>query len=530
MAASISDAPPLRALSGDPIRVIVATDADISAPASIRLDLSFTVVGPSVGDTLRIQWAGNDLTFVCASSPSAANPLEIPVKGADSMFVYLGKLASRFMAHETLQASFKASLDGDVVVLTQRARAVLDITTTSTLLNVVVTVEDVTAVTTPANLRAVLQVWNHAGDITYEDALLTLHSPYDLNTASTEFEIQDAFARLQPDLPDEFTIVYASVPGSLPNGTAFRMAQRYYLRYADKGGSPAVAEALVRHPSDTADYYLAVHGSTAANSNQAENTFLRRNTLLSGGTLVFPITCEQPDWVYVLVGESGSTGARVEIEVRWSDGTTSVHNPFGTGTVSIDDTTPIAWYPSGYKQMLLDTVNPSGSTDPDATIVGYIWKLKSEADANLALVNYAVHQVADYNHHLLFDNGVGGLESVAMRGKATFKYEASGEVYEKNAPDTDLESGETDFGTLSTYNQKGRPVWTLSTGWYSDPQYLQHLQQLLLGAVWLIDTEQNRFLRAIVDTREIETHTDDETLFAFTITLKAAWYDAAFNQ
>lgn len=530
MPASISTAPPLRALSADPIKVTIETTADISAPASIRLDLAFTTVGPSVGDTLRIRWAGNDLTFVCASSPSASNPLQIPVKGADSIIVYLGKLASRFMAHETLQAAFKASVDGEAVVLTQRTRAVLDITVTSALLNVVVTVTDVTAVTTPTNLRAVLQVWNHADDISLEDALLTLHSPYNLDTSTTQFEIQDAFARLQPDLPDESTIEYASLPGALPYGIAYRMAQRYYLRYADKGGSPAVAESLVRHPADTSDYYLAIMGSTAANSNQAENTFLRRNTLLPGGTLVFPITCEQPDWVYVLVGESGSTGARVEIEVRWSDGTTSVHNPFGTGTVAIDATTPIAWYPSGYKQMLLDTVTPSGSTDLDATIVGYVWKLKSEANANLAVVNYSVQQVADYNHHLLFDNGVGGLESVAMRGKATFKYEASGELYEKNAPDTDLESGETDFGTLGTYNQKGRPVWTLSTGWYSDPQYLQHLQQLLLGAVWLIDTAKNRFLRAIVDTREVETHQDDETLFAFTITLKAAWYDANFNQ
>lgn len=530
MSATISTAPPLRSLSGDPIRVVVATDAAISAPASVRLDLSFTVVGPSVGDTLRIQWAGNDLTFVCAASPSAANPLEIPVKGADSMFVYLGKLASRFMAHETLQAAFKASLDGDAVVLTQRTRAVLDITATSALNNVVVTVVDVTAVTSPANLRAVLQVWNHADDITLEDALLTLHSPYNLDLAATEFEIQDAFARLQPDLPDEYTIEYNSLPGSLPNGIAPRMAQRYYLRCADKGGSPAVAEALVRHPADAALYYLAVLGSTAANSNQAENTFLRRNTQLSGGDLVFPVTCEQPDWVYVLTGESGSTGARVEIEINWSDGTNSIFNPFGTGTVPIDPATPISWYPSGYRQMLLHTVVPSGGTDPAATIVGYLWRLKSEADGLLAAVRYAVHQVADYSHFLLLDNGVGGMESVAMRGPATFKYEASSEVFEKLAPDTDLESGETDYGTLGTYNQRGRPVWELSTGWHSDTRYLRHLQQLLLGAVWLIDTERNRFLRAIVDTRDIETHKDDDTLFAFSVTIKAAWYDSNFNQ
>lgn len=529
MSATITAAPPLRALSFDPIRVTVVTDADIAAPASIRIDLSFTVVGPSVGNTLRIQWADNDLTFVCATAPSAANPLEIPVKGADTMFVYLGKLASRFMAHETLQSAFKATLDGDAVVLTQRTRAVLDITATSTLNNVVITVVDVAAVTTPPNLRAVLQVCNHAGDISLEDALLILHSPYNLDNASTDFDISDAFALLAPDLPPEATINPAIQPTTLYASACPRMAQRYYLRCADKGGSPAVAEALVRTPEDFSEYYLAILGSTAANSNWGENTFLRRNVSLPLGDLVYPVSCEQPDWVYVLAGESGSTGVYIEIEVQWSDGTNSVFRPFGTTPVSIEDV-PISCYPSGYMQMLLHTLAPSGGTDPDANIVGYTWKLLSEVGGLLALVRYAVRQIAHYNHYLLLSNGVGGLQSVGMFGKAAHKYEGSSDTYEVAAPEVNLETGQTDFGTLGTYNPKGRPVWELNTGFTENADYLRQLQQLLLGDVWLIDRETRRFLRVMVETRDIETYKDDETLFAFSLTVKGAWYDTNYNQ
>lgn len=525
MAASILTPPPLRALSGDRIPVTVQTDATISAPASIRLDI--TSSGPSASQTLRFRWLGNDLTFTTATTPDPIDPLSLPIKGGGTLAAFVANLAEKLAENEVIQGYFKVTIDGDAVVLTQRVRAVVDITVTSGLSNVVVTVADVIAVTTPVALRALLQVWNYSKeDISYEDKLLELHSPYNLVSADSEFDISDAFAELAPDLPNFDTIAFDTPPAFLPAGPAPRMAMRYYLRYADKGGVPAVAEALRRTAEE--DYYLAILGSTAANSNWAENTFTRRNQALPGKTLVFPITCEQPDWVYVLAGETEATEVWVEILVRWSDHTTSVFNPFGTDPITPPDSL-ISWYPSGFKQMLLDTVTPTGSTDADASIIAYDWKLKSDVGI-LAVVKYEVSPIAEYDHYLMLSNGVGGLESVKMSGRATTKYESSGEIFQKVLADINEETRATDFGTLDIYNQRGRPVWELNTGWHSDYDYLVHLQQLLLGAVWLIDTTNLRFLKVIVDTRDIETAKDDETLFSFALTVKGAWYDTDFNQ
>ena len=47
---------------------------------------------------------------------------------------------------------------------------------------------------------------------------------------------------------------------------------------------------------------------------------------------------------------------------------------------------------------------------------------------------------------------------------------------------------------------------------------------------WIVDTDNRRFLRVIVENKRMDSiQEDDQDLFALTFTVRAGWYDLAAN-
>lgn len=523
MAATLTIPPPSRCFSDSPLWVALTTDATISAEASIVLTISGG--GPSAAETLRIQFAGNDLTFTVAD-PLTANALDLPVKGALSLADYADALADRMRAHEVLHDYFsisRSSSGGETITLTQRLLSVVEIVVTDALSNVTAVATSVTEVTTADALRALVEVWKLTDSAATDTRLLSIHTPYLLPSGTTEVDIHAAFAGLRPHLPDTSGI-YPGLITSLICEEATDCYLNYYLRYADKSGLPAIAETLQRSASN----YMAILGAAAGGTLAVATTPLRHNYVRANGSTILPkpILDTQPDWMY-WVCPSGVTEVYMAVTLYWSDGTDSLYLPF--------DDTPVTVYPgkmyyfgTGPRQLKIGSADiPSGTAD-DAYVVGYLAALARPSGFLIGVhsVTYTLHYASDWMYPIiLFSNGVGGCETVGFRGKTTMLYETTSEEY-RLMP---TRSRSTDRGDFSVFSTEGRGEWQVNTGW-CDLDYLRHLQQLpLADAAWLVDLAQQRFLKVIVQPGQLETNKDDETLFSLSFSIRAGWVDSAFN-
>lgn len=519
MANTLITAPPARAFSDDPIWVRLQTDVEISAGAAV--ELTFTG-GPSEGDTITIAWAGNALEFeFTATAIEAATDLPL-IGGGEALATYVNRVAEKLAQNEVLHDYFRvvrSSSGGEKIRLAQRVVEVVDITFTDSAANLTATVTDVTAVTAQDALRALVQVWTDTGSIATDQLLLSVHAPYILSTGIAELDIHAAFALLRPHLPTEVTI-NPLVFISLLSGAATSSQQKYYLRYADKFGSPAAAGDLVRSAS-----YFALLGSRAGDSNAVATAALRhRYTTRAGSTLVKPSTYQQPDWLY-WVCPAGVTQVYIDTTLYWDNDTESNYKPFGTTGIAVTEGN-MYWFGVGFQQLKLGNATvPSGAS----YITGYR-AVVTRSDGTPMIgdhgVSYQLFRSPDWEVvYLLFDNGVGGCESVAFRGKNEEAFESNGETFP--VPRTRLWS--TIDGDLQAFNANGRRLWEVNTGWLSDAAYLDHLRQLALSQAWYIDTVNRKFRRVIVTPGKMTVRNGDETLYSQSFTIRAAWLDSSAN-
>ncbi len=522
MAATLSTPPPARAFSDSPIWIALTTDEPISAPAEIVLTI--TSSGPSDAETLRLEFDGNDLTFT-VTDPITVDGLALPVKGAETLAEYADTLAERLAGCEVLHSYFsitRSSSGAETITLTQRLLAVVDVVVTNGLTNVSHTSSSVTEVTTSDALRGLVEVWTDTGNVSTDVLLISLHSPYLLPDGVTTIDIRSAFALLRPHLPPESQI-YAALITELPHGEATSCWSKYYLRYADKSGLPAVAQYLQRSAS-----YIAILGAQAVNSLVVATTPLRHNYVRADGSTILtkPITDVQPDWMY-WVCPTGVIAVYMSVTLYWSDGTESNYLPYGTDPISVV-AGKMYYFGTGAHHLNIGAAPLPGGADPEAYVVGYMAAIvKSGGGFMLGVhsVTYTLHYSNDYVAPIfLFSNGMGGCETVAMRGKTVQKYLTTSEEYARPRSST----WTAQDGDFSQFLAQGRGEWDVNTGWV-DIDYIQHLKQLPLSDVWMVDLGRKKFLRVLVQPGEIETNRDDETLFALTFTIRAGWSDSAFN-
>lgn len=526
MPATIATEPPGRSFAGNPIWVRVTTDTPVAPAGSVEFVISST--GPTATQTVQIQWLGNDLTFT-VSAINGEGARDLPLKdGGETLAEYADRFAEQLAQNEIINEYFTITRStagsNEVVTIAQRVLEVVAFTITSTLSNTTVTGTDVTAVTPAANLRALLQIWTDTGNLATDRRLLSIHQPYNLATSDTYIDISPAFATLEPTLPTESSINPVVVI-SQPYAACPSAWTKYYLRYADKAGQPAEAQSLLK----TTGNYYAMFGSTSADSVHTSSLPLRHAyTRRDGVAFVKPTTELMPDWLYWVAPSSLSGNVYIKATIYWSDGTSSVYNPYGTTGVAV---TPqhMYWFAVGYRQLKLNTQTPSGGTDPDAYIVGYsadIVRADGLPFVGTHGVTYEVMPLADWGAgYLMFSNGLGGCESVALRGKPVEKFATQAEEYQRprNYGWTALD------GDFAINGQAGRRSWEFNTGWLSNPYYLEHLRQLPLADVWYIDMVNRKFRKAIVSTGEMEISRGDETLYSLTFTVRAGWQDRAAN-
>ena len=523
MSATLTTSPPAIAHSKDPIWVKLQSDLINQNFAKFTIAISSAT--NNADETITIGWGSTELIFTIKSTPDNSG-LQLPSYTGGDLDAYAASIAEAFRQNELLHTDFwvlqTASLGGlKYIYLTARVSGVLDISGSTTITNFAMTpITDGVPDVSEDNLRAVLEVWNESTEPHLDTLLLKSHAPYDYATAEALFDISPAFVALEPFLPPASSIPDLDGAFTWAKGTATGGWLTYFLRYADKYGIPAVAEALVKSGS-----FVVFPGSespaaiTDYNTAQVRHAYVRED----GTTFFKPVGMDQPDWLYWWSGAASGATFTQSVQLTWDDGTVAET----TGSNFIISPNTLYYFPVGPRAFQLELATPPSA---GAQIVSYRFSIvDTSSDTYWLNVYFEIKNAChEWGQVLLFDNGLGGTETVWLDGKSSQSYEVAGkDIYRMvRTPDFNLEDGE-----FSAMSATGQTVWQASTGWFDDPAYLLHLRQLpLSSAAWLVDSVNGRFLRVLIEGKTLESvKQDDLDLYALTFTIRAAWLDLAIN-
>ncbi len=521
MPASVTATPPAVHPTKTPVWWQIQSGILTNTPGSVTI----IVTGANAdSDTLRLLFAGNEITFTAKTTPEPDNAYQIPLSGA-SLAAYADLIADRLRVNDAILDYFevsRANTGGEKVVLTQRTVSPVSFTLYDDMTGFVCTALNVTSVFQEPNNSLAVQVWNEPESGPHR-RLAVFQANYRTDDRACDLDISAAFSELKASLPDPFSINYEPPATSGFYGEAPEAWTKYYLLFADKFGSPATTRLLQQSQS-----FYAIHGSLAGDSLW-QYTLPLRHVYRNRELVPFrkPVVCDQPDWFYVWTDAiDPDTACFLSALVTFDDGTEQVIAIQPPGSAVLQPNR-LYWFACGFEQLgLQNTVMPPGAT----RIVEYDVRLYPPDLGNEPVlgvnVQYRVEAKNDYDFFLLFDNGVGGCETVSMRGKRSDRYTAKAEEYAiQRGPGWTPKDGD-----IGIFAQEGRKEWEVSSGLYDrDDAYLEHLLQLPLAQVWLIDLFVLRFLPVRIEGRELTYRSDDDTLASVSFTIRALWTDKNYN-
>lgn len=517
MAATLNSAPTSPAYNGNDIWIEVASDL-VNTASAATFSILFSSSGPSVGQVLTLTWGGTELALTVAASTNST-ATAIPTKGGgESIADYALRVAGALRENGTLSADFRiTNPSSGTVLLTSRTNGALDLTAVENLDGTAVTVTDGTDPNTETNLAAQVEVWKAGADFSSDERITTLHATYDAATGTTALNLSELFP-VKPHLPNAAHID-PGIFSTWLKGTATDAWAEYYLRIADKYGSPAVPEALLK--SD--DNYFVIHGARSADRDGGTSfgvyvDKLHNYRTLDGSTFWKPIGDEQPDWLYIWT-KSALTGCNVEWDIEWDDGSTNTETYSGTAfSLDIHKVYYIRTTPLNFN-----------FTPPSAGALPWhiTFRLKGDGgsgEATIAEVKYKAVIGTSWERWLLFDNGLGGCESALFNGKAKEGFSVKRETARMTrTADFSIAEGE-----LLAFNAEGQKEYELNTGWIPK-WYAEHLRQLLMGDVWMVDFDNERFIKLICETDSVTTSETDQQLFSISAKFRTAWSEKATN-
>lgn len=508
MPASVITAPPNIGMSKTPFHTVIGTD-------QVGLNYSFftmtiTLPGASAGQVVSFTFATTTISFTMATTPDNSGT-QLPTWTSGSLSDYIDTLITHFNYNEIILDNFNlVNSGGTSLVLALKQPGVVAISATETMSNTTVVATNSTTPVFPVGLSAILKIYRQNVP-SGETSLVSLNVPFDINTASATFDLHRCFA-LEPHLPSTASM------SILATNIATKAFNRYYFRYGERKGVPAVAGKMTKG----FEYSVIYGGKAGVNFGQYPSTsaiFSCHNYRKSDYfALTKPVTKEQPDWLYFFVRITASPGYLYyyRVIVTWSDGSSTTHDL--APLIFIDRT--MYWISSGYTQLGLGALTPPSV---GAEIISYACYIKESGTATTYLLGqfYVECECNPWDTYLLMDNGVGGLETVWCQGKKKTIYSAERQTA-RRVKWTDFDKS---IGDMIPIESEGQTILEMNTGFH-DQEYIQHLRQLLLGELWIVDNVNSVFIKCAIDTKSLEIIEDDQDLFSLNFTLKIASYDA----
>lgn len=354
------------------------------------------------------------------------------------------------------------------------------------------------------NLSCYMQLWK-VGDP--DDIFVCEINPsYSRYTAEAVTDLT-ALSSLSPSVPSHDSISIFSIQ----SGEANAAYGEYYIKYADRFGSPAeVDSTLSTTPTFAVIYGASKYWAGFGKQSDIQTDYLLHTQLSFRDNILLPrwkkeIKKDSPEYVYYYA--NAAKNMPLGLTILYTDGTTTGHPLSPVAIVK-----GVNWIDLSYKSIDIDAKISSGKT-----LLGYNINF-NDASAEMQYVLYDHED--DYDLYLLMSNGIGGCEVIRMNGRKTFGVQTSGQSYRRSRW---IDSNFQD-GLIDNLLTEGYPTIKCNSGYYAR-EYIEHLEQLLYGQVWLIDRTRKRFLKYVVTSKSVVSAEDGSDLHAINIDIHQAWHD-----
>lgn len=498
--------------SQEQMRVVLQSDLVNVTPAKINIQFDNTT-GPSASQNLFLVWGGDKLVNFIVGGTHSISTSSSPYTYFESLPTPSGAIDEAYVKSfvNALNASDRVSTDYLISYALTSGKWVITMSYNfltlnqprpdSSLANVTVTYTDFTGVSSQPNLSAILRVEDVAGNI-----LLKLNPNYNVynNQGVVSTDIRSAF-ELYPHLP-----AYSDM-----QGVASKVFTAYKLRYADIYGTIPNAD-----PLQSSSVQTVVLGGRNPISLNTFTPYSAGFYLLHSGTTK-KITYDQKAWTYVIITHDTDTLNR-QVNLRFSDGSTTNINFNGSPfTLSSNK---VYYFASDYASLEIQTNIAAIPGLSNKKLVGWDFNLVSQT-SNVIYVSQSFDLDTCYYDpiYLAYFNGLGGIDTIQMRGGYTTAKEVERNVAQRFfRNESDYTSGE-----FITLENQGQGVYVLETGIIGTDQ-AKELTQLLIGDTWLIDNSNARFIRLICDSKNILFKPRKKGLLSIQFTFKEAFKSKNF--
>ena len=487
--------------------IYVSPNLNVSSSKAI-LDVFFTG-SPSDGDSLTIAWYGITAVFFFRDSPNNGGS-ELPIAAITSD--YLAELCIYFRRNNYIDNDYILTYSASTsqIRLTARVSQARTIIAHTTSIFINANSTNSTDSYAQANLTALLKVLNPD-----ESVIARLNGNYILNSDGgttigiCDFDLANVFD-IATHCPNDSSLSATSTVNYEIANTAFT---NYKLRYADKYGIPSVSEGL-----QVSDVFHVIYGghSIASTKTFTPNEF---GIYLCQPNSVSCLTRNQPAYLNIYTTQN-FTNVNLQLHIKLKTG--EVGYDFVVGNAFNIEAFKVYMFRIGLNQLDLSSFYTTMNITGD-DILSYEFTIVEYTDTITAKLMHSVLFNDDCRYNslfLLFGNGLGGVSSLHVHGG----YAQRSEIEQTLITQYSLNKTDPRAGNFTNIFATINDVWDVETGLIT-ADYARELRQLFLSDLWLIDLENNRFLKVFNDTKNIQTKPKRDGMVSLAMTFKASWKD-----
>lgn len=297
--------------------------------------------------------------------------------------------------------------------------------------------------------------------------------------------------------------------GGTGSGTHYGSYRKYAITHGDRYGIPPTEDGI-----NTSETFAVIRGSSPKLKGFGSTSaawYLMHSYKIIDHTQHVPVvkvvSATQPEPIYFYAPAGTSVGWAAT--VTYLDGTTD----YVTGSFALV-------IGLTHHHLNLSQIAPGGGVDD---VISY--DLEISGSGYTRTIRYIVDRHPnDYERILLYENGCGGMETLRMAGR-----HERGHTVDRQVSSSTVWSGYNHKdGQYRTTSANGGETLQLSTGYYTR-SYIQHLEQILYGDVWLYDREILRLERYTVQQSSLSIHRDTDQKYALSLTISPAHDSASAN-
>jgi len=510
----------------NPIGYEVESDAMV-ATAGIKAigKIQFASTGPVNGETFTLAWGDNSVEFTFATSPSADSSVQLRVKGADSLAVFVAALVAYFERNYLVFEDFVITYDNsgatEKIIFTAREVGV-DYTTGFTGAPTNVTFPAGTAgvdQTLQDNAKIKSEVWLEE-NFDADDFIKILdadHSPVpddDLSQdASIKVDVMDVINRY---LKKDFQLDFPAVDLDSTYACQYIM-RKFYLRFGERYGDPIDTKRM--WPTKTGYAFLGGIPEEEFPTHTRFETLVQGDGIwLTNGPTTRSVTNTQRAYLNFMLpyGTSGmlgvvfdyTEGLMLKLNVYFDDDTTV--EEFTTPDVTNYSKFQILTFPLDYDSLGINAIEIAESK----TAVRYdvtVYLDQAGAGDISETLRFDLAEEGEDDREFIFWNAIGGPDFLRTTGMGKKMLDAQKQLAERiiHYDYTIMEARKFVFVS------RAENAWNVNVG-MRDEEEMEWLQELL-SSIYVVEIVDEEYIPVVVkEGQEMDPVNEDRaTIRAF---------------